>query len=114
MKKHSLCAPMQRDGCAALASIVCRGGDTGMGAVASEKEGVDVLVAAMLLCAREKLDFDSGIRALRALATAHPDLRKRIERANGTKYLQHPDPEPLPDPEPNPEPTPMPIPMPMP
>ena len=102
MKKHSLCAPVQRDGCAALASFVCSGGDAGLGAVSAEKEGVEVLVAAMLLCAREKLDFAGGMRALHTLATTHPDLRKRIERANGTKYLH--TTEHLMEQEPNPSP----------
>ena len=56
MKRHSLSPPMQRDGCAALAAL-CLGSAAGLAAMAKEKEGVEVLVAAMLLCAREKVQL---------------------------------------------------------
>ena len=63
----------------------------GLKALASEKEGVEVLVAGMLLCAREKLDFAAARGALQALADAEPALLKRINMANGKKWLAGPD-----------------------
>jgi len=87
MKRHSLSTPMQRDGCAALAAL-CLGSAAGLAAMAKEKEGVEVLVAAMLLCAREKVPFEAAKEALRKLADSQPALLKRIERANGNKWLR--------------------------
>ena len=66
-------------------------GEAGRKAVANEKEGVEVFVGGMLLCAREKLDIAHAADALRLLAEGHPDLVKRIGMANGKKYLQPPE-----------------------
>ena len=92
MKRHSLAPALQCDGVGALAALVLHGASAGgLHAVASEKEGIEVLVGGMLLCAREKLDFAAGIDALRALAEHHPELVKRIGMANGKKYLKGAD-----------------------
>jgi hypothetical protein len=86
MKKHTLCMPIQRDGAAALGTL-CVHSEAGLAALAKEKEGVEVLVCAMLLCAREKVPFEQAKAALKALADAEPALLKRIERANGKRWL---------------------------
>ena len=93
MKRHSLAPPLQRDGIATLACLMLHG-EAGRKAVANEKEGVEVFVGGMLLCAREKLDIAHAADALRLLAEDHPDLVKRIGMANGKKYLQPPAAEP--------------------
>jgi hypothetical protein len=62
--------------------------EAGLAALAKEKEGVEVLVCAMLLCAREKVPFEQAKAALKALADAEPALLKRIERANGKRWLR--------------------------
>jgi hypothetical protein len=87
MKKHTLCIPIQRDGAAALGTL-CVHSEAGLAALAKEKEGVEVLVCAMLLCAREKVPFEQAKAALKALADAEPALLKRIERANGKRWLR--------------------------
>jgi hypothetical protein len=89
MKKHTLCMPVQRDGAAALGTL-CVHSEAGLAALAKEKEGVEVLVCAMLLCAREKVPFEQAKAALKALADAEPALLKRIERANGKRWLREP------------------------
>ena len=91
MKKHTLCMPIQRDGAAAL-STLCLHSEAGLAALAKEKEGVEVLVCAMLLCAREKVPFEQAKAALQALADAEPTLLKRIERANGKRWLRGQEP----------------------
>ena len=86
MKRHSLAPKLQRDAIAALAALTAL--PAGLKAVAREKEGVEVLVAGMLLCAREKLDFEAAKGALQTLVDAEPNLLKRITMANGKKWLR--------------------------
>lgn len=58
-----------------------------MRALQKEKEGVEVLVAAMLFCASEQRAFSDAVPALRQLVAADPNLLQRVKRANGAKYL---------------------------
>ena len=87
MKKHSLALPLQRDGAACLAALCLQPDGTGLQMIAKEKEGVEVLVGAMLLCAREKAPFEQAKAALKFLADAEPGLLARIQCANGKKWL---------------------------
>lgn len=56
LKRHSLHLGVQRDGAAALTPIALHSG-AGLAALAAEKEGVEVLVAAIRHCARERADM---------------------------------------------------------
>lgn len=59
-----------------------------MAAFLKEKEGVEVFVASMLVCAREKLPFEEAKVALQQIADTAPEVVQRIVRANGRKWLR--------------------------
>ena len=89
MKRHdgADADALQADGCATLAAVVASG-DAGAAAVAKAADGVEVLVGALLR--RGVADADAGAegrKALVQLVEADPALRKRVERANGAKFL---------------------------
>ena len=75
----------KQSGVGALSSLMLRS-PVGLKAVGGEKEGVEVLVGGMLLCAREKLEFSSGVEALRLLAERQPESVTFGEPESGSHF----------------------------
>ncbi|KAL1529832.1 hypothetical protein AB1Y20_000764 [Prymnesium parvum] len=88
MKRHSLVVELQRNGCVALTELILGSNGEGRTALQKEREGVEVMVSSMLLCAAEGCFYTSAQIALQSLADADASLVSRIARANGKKYLR--------------------------
>lgn len=86
MRRHDAHPQVQSDGCACLGELVLRSAE-GLAAVVKDKDATEALVGALRYCSMDKRAFLRGQEALRALAAAGPTFTKRIERANGSKFL---------------------------
>ena len=93
LKRHDLLPPLQRDGCAALAALVLASAD-GAKAAAADAHGVEALVGGLMHCGkdadgklRDAEALAAGRAALKQLVDGAPALLKRVERANGKRFL---------------------------
>jgi hypothetical protein len=86
LRRHDAHPQVQSDGCACLGELVLRSAE-GLAAFIKDKDATEALVGALRHCSTDERAFLRGREALCALAVTGPTFVKRIERANGSKFL---------------------------
>jgi hypothetical protein len=86
LRRHDAHLQVQSDGCACLGELVLRSAE-GLAAAVKDKDATEALVGALRQCSMDERAFLRGQEALRGLAAVGPTFVKRIERANGSKFL---------------------------
>ena len=86
LKRYDNHRTIPSNGCGCLGDIILRSADGKM-AFVKDKDGTEALVGALRGCCAQDEAFLRGKDALQALAKSDPALVKRIERANGSKFL---------------------------